>query len=197
MDLLPRDFCEVLAANSERVKIMETCGGDPTLMAATTHAISTTACFPGASLKGCSRSQELNRVLRAGGVEIIITKCVQVKHALTAQNKLGSDMVTLMGYDSGGLPGEADVSSARYPHRSVVAEEIFEGLLVLSGRALDPDGARQEGAQDSVPRLRRRRDRRAALRGAGKRRRWRADGHSLQRDEGVQHLPGQLQAGGT
>ena len=34
---------------------------------------------------------------------------MQVKHALTAQNKLGSDMVTLMGYDSGGLPGEADV----------------------------------------------------------------------------------------
>jgi len=71
MDLLPRDFCEVLAANSDRcdlpslcshparfaqpvalllgdsVKIMETCGGDPTLMA------------------------ELNRVLRAGGVEVV------------------------------------------------------------------------------------------------------------------------------
>lgn len=33
---------------------------------------------------------------------------MQVKHAIVAQDKLGSDMISLMGFDSGGLPGEAD-----------------------------------------------------------------------------------------
>ena len=50
--------------------------------------------------------QELHKILRAGGVEVIISKCVQVKHAIKAQDELGADMVSLMGYDSGGLPGE-------------------------------------------------------------------------------------------
>ena len=42
---------------------------------------------------GGARAAVFCRILRAGGVEVIMTKCVQVKHALTAQNRLGSDMV--------------------------------------------------------------------------------------------------------
>ena len=38
-----------------------------------------------------------------------MSKCVQVKHAVVAQDKLGADLITLMGFDSGGLPGEADM----------------------------------------------------------------------------------------
>ena len=38
-----------------------------------------------------------------------MSKCVQVKHAVVAQDKLGADLITLMGFDSGGLPGEVDM----------------------------------------------------------------------------------------
>ena len=58
--------------------------------------------------------------------QIIMSKCVQVKHAVVAQDKLGADLITLMGFDSGGLPGEADmgvfvqmalVLLQHFPHR--------------------------------------------------------------------------------
>ena len=78
----PAEFCEVITRNN--IKIVETCGSNKALM------------------------KQLHADLRAGGVQVIISKCVAIKHALTAQNVLGSDMVSLMGFDSGGLPGEAD-----------------------------------------------------------------------------------------
>eukprot|EP00729_Bicosta_minor_P025693 gene25693-10910_t len=68
-----------------RALIVETCGGGIPLM------------------------RKVHELLRAGGVEVLISKCVQVKHALAAQNELGADIVSLMGFDSGGLPGEADI----------------------------------------------------------------------------------------
>eukprot|EP00511_Aplanochytrium_stocchinoi_P013510 CAMPEP_0204889956 /NCGR_PEP_ID=MMETSP1349-20130617/23896_1 /ASSEMBLY_ACC=CAM_ASM_000710 /TAXON_ID=215587 /ORGANISM="Aplanochytrium stocchinoi, Strain GSBS06" /LENGTH=275 /DNA_ID=CAMNT_0052054353 /DNA_START=186 /DNA_END=1013 /DNA_ORIENTATION=- len=79
----PHEFVEVILKND--IKIVETCGGGIKLM------------------------KKLHEILRAGGVKVILSKCVQVKHALTAQNELGSDMISLMGFDSGGLPGEADI----------------------------------------------------------------------------------------
>ena len=78
----PEGFVKVICDNS--IKIVETCGSNKRLM------------------------KVLHSQLRKGGVRVIISKCVAVKHALTAQNELGSDMVSLMGFDSGGLPGEAD-----------------------------------------------------------------------------------------
>ncbi len=79
----PEGFVSVIVQN--KIEIVETCGGGIPLM------------------------KKLHEMLRAGGVKVIISKCVQVKHAITAQNELGSDAVALMGYDSGGLPGEVDV----------------------------------------------------------------------------------------
>ena len=78
----PDAFCQVIVQN--HVRIVETCGSNKTIMI------------------------KLHAQLRAGGVEVIISKCVAVKHAISAQNNLGSDMISLMGFDSGGLPGEAD-----------------------------------------------------------------------------------------
>jgi nitronate monooxygenase len=78
----PTEFANVICQNN--ISIVETCGSNKSIML------------------------KLHRQLRDGGVLTIISKCVKVKHALTAQNILGSDMVSLMGYDSGGLPGESD-----------------------------------------------------------------------------------------
>ena len=78
----PDEFAQVICKNN--IKIVETCGSNKKLMI------------------------KLHNQLRQGGVQVIISKCVAVKHALSAQNDLGSDMVSLMGFDSGGLPGEAD-----------------------------------------------------------------------------------------
>jgi NAD(P)H-dependent flavin oxidoreductase YrpB (nitropropane dioxygenase family) len=78
----PAEFCKVICANN--IKIVETCGSNKKIMI------------------------QLHKQLRNGGVEVIISKCVAVKHALSAQNNLGCDMISLMGFDSGGLPGEAD-----------------------------------------------------------------------------------------
>lgn len=78
----PDEFIEVITRN--KIEIVETCGGGVELM------------------------RRLHAALREGGVTVILSKCVQVKHALTAQNELGADMISLMGFDSGGLPGEAD-----------------------------------------------------------------------------------------
>jgi nitronate monooxygenase len=79
----PSEFAEVITKN--KIRVVETCGGGIPLM------------------------KQVHALLRAGGVAVLISKCVQVKHALAAQNELGSDMVSLMGFDSGGLPGEADI----------------------------------------------------------------------------------------
>jgi NAD(P)H-dependent flavin oxidoreductase YrpB (nitropropane dioxygenase family) len=103
----PHEFCDCITRNG--VKVVETCGSDPGLMA------------------------ELNRILREGGVEVIMTKCVQIKHALTAQNRLGSDMVTLMGYDSGGLPGEADVGM--WVQMALARQQLKIPFLVSGGVA--------------------------------------------------------------
>ena len=78
----PHEFVDVIVRN--HIEIVETCGGGVKLMRA------------------------LHEELRRGGVRVIISKCVAVRHALTAQNVLGADMVSLMGADSGGLPGEDD-----------------------------------------------------------------------------------------
>mmetsp|Transcript_21531 Transcript_21531/g.38036 ORF Transcript_21531/g.38036 Transcript_21531/m.38036 type:complete len:343 (-) Transcript_21531:129-1157(-) len=79
----PAEFAQVITSSG--IKIVETCGGTVSLM------------------------QKLHQQLRDGGVTTIISKCVQVKHALVAQDKLGSDVIALMGNDSGGLPGEVDM----------------------------------------------------------------------------------------
>mmetsp|Transcript_60797 Transcript_60797/g.181143 ORF Transcript_60797/g.181143 Transcript_60797/m.181143 type:complete len:338 (-) Transcript_60797:38-1051(-) len=79
----PEGFCDVICGNG--IRIVETCGGSIPLMS------------------------KIHERLRSSGVKVIISKCVHVRSALTAQDKLGSDMVSLMGFDSGGLPGEADV----------------------------------------------------------------------------------------
>lgn len=79
----PEEFAAVIVKNG--IRVVETCGGGVKLM------------------------KRLHEVLRAGGVEVLVSKCVQVKHAVVAQNELGADMVSLMGFDSGGLPGEADI----------------------------------------------------------------------------------------
>jgi nitronate monooxygenase len=79
----PEEFIAVIC--NAGVHIVETCGGSIPLMS------------------------KLHAALRKGGVKTIISKCVQVQHALIAQNKLGSDVISLMGFDSGGLPGEVDV----------------------------------------------------------------------------------------
>ena len=79
----PEGFCEVICSSG--IAIVETCGGGVPLMT------------------------KLHERLRSGGVRVIISKCVHVRSALVAQDKLGADMVSLMGFDSGGLPGEADV----------------------------------------------------------------------------------------
>eukprot|EP01052_Picozoa_sp_SAG31_P029916 SAG31_NODE_3020_length_4783_cov_23.090521_2_plen_241_part_00 len=88
---------------------METCGSNPTLMT------------------------ELNRTLREGGVEVIMTKCVQIRHALTAERRLGSDMVTLMGFDSGGLPGEADIGM--WTQMALAKQKLAIPFLVSGGVA--------------------------------------------------------------
>jgi len=79
----PEGFCSVIIDN--RIEIVETCGGSIPIMS------------------------KIHERLRAGGVKVIMSKCVHVRSALVAQDKLGADMVSLMGFDSGGLPGEADV----------------------------------------------------------------------------------------
>eukprot|EP00510_Aplanochytrium_minuta_P004175 CAMPEP_0184007768 /NCGR_PEP_ID=MMETSP0954-20121128/1548_1 /TAXON_ID=627963 /ORGANISM="Aplanochytrium sp, Strain PBS07" /LENGTH=233 /DNA_ID=CAMNT_0026286697 /DNA_START=206 /DNA_END=904 /DNA_ORIENTATION=+ len=78
----PTEFVEVIVKN--KIRIVETCGSNTGLM------------------------KKLHAMLREGGVKIIMSKCVQVKHALSAQNNLGSDIACIMGFDSGGLPGESD-----------------------------------------------------------------------------------------
>lgn len=70
------EFAKVITTNN--IRIVETCGGGIPLM------------------------RKVHELLRAGGVEVLISKCVQVKHALAAQNELGADIVSLMGFDSGG-----------------------------------------------------------------------------------------------
>ena len=69
---------------ANKIKVVETCGAAPDLM------------------------KKLHAQLRAGGVEVIIHKCVKVSQAKRAEETLGVDMISLMGFDSGGLPGEAD-----------------------------------------------------------------------------------------
>eukprot|EP00756_Hemistasia_phaeocysticola_P066889 Hpha_TRINITY_DN9566_c0_g1::TRINITY_DN9566_c0_g1_i1::g.114946::m.114946/K00459/ncd2, npd; nitronate monooxygenase len=78
----PHEFVKVIVSN--KIRVVETCGSPGIL-------------------------KQLHPILREGGVEVIISKVTQIAHALVAQDQLGSDMVSLMGYDSGGLPGEADV----------------------------------------------------------------------------------------
>lgn len=78
----PEAFCKVIIANN--IRVVETCGANQALMT------------------------KLHAELRAGGVKVIIHKCVKVSQAKRAQDALGVDMISLMGFDSGGLPGEAD-----------------------------------------------------------------------------------------
>ena len=78
----PAEFAAVIAEAG--IRVVETCGASLPLMT------------------------QLHETLRAGGVEVIISKCVHVRQAVKAQDVLGADMISLMGWDSGGLPGEAD-----------------------------------------------------------------------------------------
>ena len=78
----PESFVETIVGHG--VEIVETCGASVPLM------------------------QKLHAALRAGGVRVIISKCVSVKQALRCERELGCDMVSLMGFDSGGLPGDSD-----------------------------------------------------------------------------------------
>lgn len=64
---IARTLVQVITRN--KIRIVETCGGGIPLMT------------------------KVHELLRAGGVKVLISKCVQVKHALAAQNLLGSDMV--------------------------------------------------------------------------------------------------------
>lgn len=118
----PAEFAEVICRN--QIRIVETCGANKPLM------------------------QRLHAQLREGGVEVIISKCVAVKHALSAQNDLGSDMVCLMGYDSGGLPGESDTGlfvqcalakkKLRIPF--ILSGGVAKGSQLLSALALGAAG---------------------------------------------------------
>ena len=100
----PTEFAQVICKNN--IKIVETCGSNKVIMI------------------------KLHQQLRAGGVQVIISKCVKVKHALTAQNVLGSDMVSLMGYDSGGLPGESDTGIFV---QCALAKNVLNIPFLLSG----------------------------------------------------------------
>lgn len=79
----PEGFCDVICKND--IRVVETCGGSIPIMT------------------------KIHERLRSGGVKVIMSKCVHVRSAVIAQDKLGADMISLMGFDSGGLPGEADV----------------------------------------------------------------------------------------
>lgn len=100
----PEEFVNVITSCD--VKIVETCGSHVPLM------------------------QRLHAQLRVGGVEVIMSKCVQVKHALSAQNQLKADIVCLMGFDSGGLPGEVDVGVFV---QMALAKQQLRVPFVLSG----------------------------------------------------------------
>jgi nitronate monooxygenase len=58
---------------------------------------------------------------------------VQVKHALVAQDKLGCDIVALMGADSGGLPGEVDVGM--FVQMALAARQLSVPFLASGGVA--------------------------------------------------------------
>ena len=103
----PEEFARVIVEN--KIRVVETCGGGVKLM------------------------KRLHDVLRKGGVEVIISKCVQVKHALVAQDKLGSDMISLMGFDSGGLPGEADIGL--FVQAALAKRELRVPFLLSGGVA--------------------------------------------------------------
>lgn len=79
----PHEFARIITSN--KIQIVETCGASIPLM------------------------RDLHHKLREGGVQVIISKCVHIRQAVQAQNELCPDMISLMGFDSGGLPGEADV----------------------------------------------------------------------------------------
>jgi nitronate monooxygenase len=156
----PHEFAEVIAANN--IKIMETCGGGIPLM------------------------KELHKILRAGGVEVIMSKCVAVKHALTAQTELGSDMVSLMGFDSGGLPGEADTGI--FINMALAQKQLTIPFIASGGIATGRQLLAALASVSSMP-AKYFLQRVCAL-GC----RWCATRHSIQRHQGVQHFPRLVQA---
>jgi len=103
----PAEFAQVICDNG--ITIVETCGANKAIMI------------------------KLHEQLRTGGVKVIISKCVQVRHALAAQNVLGSDMVSLMGYDSGGLPGES--GTGIFVQCALAAKQLRIPFLLSGGVA--------------------------------------------------------------
>lgn len=75
--------------------------------------------------------EEYVPILKKSGV-ILIHKCTTVKHALKAQ-AFGADMVTLMGFESGGHPGLADLPLSALIPNAVNALKI--PVLVSGGTA--------------------------------------------------------------
>ena len=100
----PDEFVQVITAN--HIRIVETCGASHPLMI------------------------KLHAQLKRGGVEVIIHKCVKVSQAKRAQEKLGVDMISLMGYDSGGLPGEGDMGIFV---QAALAQKVLKIPFLLSG----------------------------------------------------------------
>jgi len=73
----------------EGIKVVETAGNNPARL-----------------LKDIN----LIKMLKDGGVEVVIHKCIAVRHALSAE-KAGVDIISMDGMECGGHPGEDDVGN--------------------------------------------------------------------------------------
>jgi len=73
----------------EGIKIIETAGNNPARLL---------------------KDKNLIQMLKDGGVEVCIHKCIAVRHALSAQ-KSGVDIISMDGMECGGHPGEDDVGN--------------------------------------------------------------------------------------
>lgn len=103
----PQQFVDVIVRN--KIRVVETCGSSRALMT------------------------KLHKSLRDGGVKVIIHKCVKVSQAKRAEEQLGVDMISLMGFDSGGLPGEADTGI--FVQCALARQELSIPFLLSGGVA--------------------------------------------------------------
>lgn len=104
----PGPFVAVIVAAG--VKIVETCGANRELMS------------------------RIHVALHEGGVEVIIHKCVKVSQAVRATEQLPHvSMISLMGFDSGGLPGEADTGI--FVQAALAARALAVPFLLSGGVA--------------------------------------------------------------
>jgi NAD(P)H-dependent flavin oxidoreductase YrpB (nitropropane dioxygenase family) len=93
-----------------------------------------------------NKPDEFIKLFKRHGV-IVIHKCTQIKHALTAQ-KLGADMLSVDGFDCAGHPGEKDVGNWVLVPRAreeltipfVVSGGVANGYQLAAALALGAEG---------------------------------------------------------